>query len=310
MKKNKTRPWVFRALFAFAAVLIAFSPARAQYESFFGGESWEYAMAFVPNMYSTEYDPNLLGCITESYRFDAADTVSLNGYTYYYWQGPNLYKLREDTTKGQLYVHDGIAEVLLCDMSLDVGDTFTLSVPHPSGLQYGWFDISMTVDSVTYLNGKKIINLTCDPYWAPHFYGSHNFSLRFMEGIGPMYGMNPYDPFALRGLMCLHKDDTLYYMTHPDVGCWQNVVSVPDYPDVFLTVYPNPSDQQVVLSFFTEEEIHGRVFVRDIIGRVCFQTTVTSPIEVLNIGNLPPGVYMLTFVDQQNRKITKKIVKQ
>jgi hypothetical protein len=64
------------------------------------------------------------------------------------------------------------------------------------------------------------------------------------------------------------------------------------------------------LSFFTEEEIHGRVFVRDIFGRVCFQTTVTSPTEVLNIGNLPPGVYMLTFMDQQNRKITKKIVKQ
>ena len=143
MKKNKTKPWAFRAFLAFAAVLIAFSPARAQYESFFGGESWEYDMAFVPAMYSSEYNPELLGCITESYRFNAMDTVSLNGYTYYYWQGPNLYKLREDTTKGQLFVHDGNTEILLCDMSLNIGDTFTLSVPHPSGLQYAWHNIVM-----------------------------------------------------------------------------------------------------------------------------------------------------------------------
>lgn len=292
------------------ALLCALIPARAQYESFFGGESWEYAMAFVPNMYSTEYDPNLLGCVSEFYRFYATDTVSLNGYTYYYCIAPNNYKLREDTTKGQMYVYDGNTEILLCDMSLNTGDTFILSVPHPSGLPFAWHNISMTADSVTYINGKKNIHLTGDPYYMPFFYGSYNFSLRFMEGIGPMYGINPYIPFVLRGLMCLHKDDTLYYMTHPDVGCYQNVVTVPDYPDEFLTVYPNPSDWQVVLSFSTEKEIRGSVMVRDILGRICFRTTVTSSTEILNIGNLSPGVYTLTFIDQQNRKITKKIVKK
>lgn len=299
MKKN---------IFTLFALLCALSPARAQYESFFGRESWEYDMAFVP--VTKEYNPYLLRCVTETYRFNATDTLSLNGYTYYYWIAPNLFKLREDTTKGQLYVHDGITEVLLCDMSLNVGDTFTLSVPHPSGLQYAWHNIVMTVDSVTYVNGGKSIYLTCDPYYVPHFYGTYNFSMRFMEGIGPMYGMNPYDPFALRGLMCLHKDDTLYYMTHPDVGCWQEFVSVPQYPESFLTIYPNPSNQQIILSFSTDEEVQGSVFICDIHGRVCFQTIVTKTVEHLNIGNLSPGVYMLTFIDQNNRKITKKIVKQ
>jgi hypothetical protein len=292
------------------ALLCALAPARAQYESFFGRKSWEYSMAYVPVMYSTEYNPNLLGCISEFYRFYATDTVSLNGYRYYYCIAPNIYNLREDTTKGQLYVYDGITEILLCDMSLNTGDTFILSVPHPSGLEFAWHNISMTVDSITYINGKKNIHLTGDPYYMPTFYGSYNFSMRFMEGIGPMYGINPYNPFALQGLMCLHKDDTLYYMTHPDVGCYQNVVSVPDYPDVFLTVYPNPSDRQVVLSFSTEEEIRGSVLVRDFLGRVCLRTTVTNSTMILNIDNLSPGVYTLTFIDQQNRKITKKIVKK
>lgn len=290
------------------ALLCALLSARAQYESFFGQESWEYSMAFVPVTYSTEYDPYLLGCMSETYRFNAADTVSLNGYTYYYWISPTqgFPKLREDTTKGQLFVLEGDTEVLLCDMSLNTGDTFTLTNNMP---------IRMIVDSVTYLNQKKHIHLTIiDLGYAhriPFFYGTYNFSLRFMEGIGPMYGPILFDViYDMEGLMCLHKDDTLFYMTHPDVGCWQEFVSVPEYPETFLTIYPNPSYQQIYLEFSTEEKVQGTVFVRDMVGRVCRRFSVNDRKTALDVSALPQGVYMLTFVDQKNRTITKKIVKQ
>lgn len=124
-----------------------------------------------------------------------------------------------------------------------------------------------------------------------------------MYGIVPPYGDGEV-------LLCLTKDDTLYYMTHPDLGCLQEYVSVSDYSDLRMTLYPNPADRQLILEFSAEEELHGVVYVRDYLGRVCLREEVSAPAVSLNIRNLSPGVYMLTFIDQQNRKITKKFIKQ
>lgn len=299
------------------ALLCAILSSRAQYESFFGRESWEYATAFHPIMGTSDYDPELLSCLTNTYRFTRTDTVTIAGQTYYNSTieglGAHQVKLREDTLNGRLYSLIGNNEFLICDMSLEVGDTFTL--PIPTWTEY-LDTMRMMVDSVTFVNSKKVIHLSAlteeDEYWWFSFFameGAYNVTLRFMEGIGPMYGIvPPYHDGEL--LLCLTKDDTLYYMTHQDMGCWQSVTNVPDYEDVFLTIYPNPSEHLINLKFSAIESIQGSVFIRDILGRVCFHTNVTMPTEYLNISSLLPGVYMLTFIDQQNRKITKKIIKQ
>ena len=175
--------------------MFAASPAKGQYESFFGQESWEYATAFHPITKSTaDYDPHLLYCLTNIYHFSSSDTVTIDGKVYYnssvdgYWYRP--VKLREDTLYGRLYSLIDGREFLMCDMSLNVGDTFRL----PVSRDYDYDEtMRMLVDSVTFVNSKKVIHLSAvsesDAYWWFSFLSleeAYNISLRFMEGVGPI----------------------------------------------------------------------------------------------------------------------------
>lgn len=313
------------------ALLCALSPARAQYESFFGRESWEYAAAYYVTCYTDEYDPHALGPCTETFNFsfNHDDTLNIDGNTYYSYCHDDYFNyfsifLREDTVNGRLFARystdEAEDEYLLCDLSLSVGDTFVLT---SGSVNWGYYEenMKMVVDSIGYPSGKKVIYLSlldCN-YWhfyntyaAPYMTSEFNISLRFMEGVGPMYGVcPPYSWMETAGaLLCLHKDNNLYYMTHETLGCFQSTCDIPLFPESSLQVYPNPTSDQVTLEFITEEEVSGTVIVRDIVGRVCRLFSVNDKKTVLDVSVLPQGVYMLTFIDQRNRRITKKFVKQ
>ena len=133
-----------------------------------------------------------------------------------------------------------------------------------------------------------------------------------MEGIGPLLGICPHNSYSEQSsgfLLCLHKDDELYYMTHEDLGCYQSGAGISDYFQTSLNIYPNPAFENITLDFTTENEVSGTVIIRDIIGRVCKQVDINSKTSVISISDLPQGIYILTFIDENNRKLTKKIVK-
>ena len=317
MEKHTTKTSLFGAVLVFAAVLLAASPVRGQYESFFGKESWEYATAFHPITKSTaDHDPYLLLCLTNIYHFTSSDTVTIDGITYYNSSVIGLescpVKLREDTLYGRLYSMIGSQELLICDMSLDVGDTFVLPVPP----NYNYDEtMRMSVDSVTFVNSKKVIHLSAvsgeNAYWWYSFLslgGAYNITLRFMEGVGPMYGLLPPNQEG-DVLLCLTKDDSLYYMTHPDLGCWQDYVSVSDYPEQSITITPNPAKDQISVLLETDGDNVGDIVIRDMTGRVCLQTSMSCSTTKINVRSLSNGVYMLTYRNNSH-SITKKFVKQ
>jgi hypothetical protein len=316
-----------KRIYTLIAICCALLPARAQYESFFGGESWEYATDYLMTCYTDEYDPNVFNtcCATFSIVFHRDDTLSVGDKIYYhsalYYYYLDGILLREDTVTGRLYGRYSTEgeEYLLCDMSLSEGDTFIL----PNGSAH-WnpYNYMMLVDSVSYVNGKKVIHLSLmdcvyelfyDPEAAPYM-SEYNISLRFMEGVGPIYGICPTSAFSLENafglLLCMHKDDTLYYMTHETLGCAQYGADVPQYPESYLQVYPNPVAGQLTLEFVTEEEVTGTVMVRDMVGRVCRKFAITDKKQTFDVSFLQPGVYMVTFMDEKNRTVSKKIVKQ
>jgi len=316
----------FAASTVLVVIILAISPAQAQYESFFGQESWEYAAVYHVTCYTDEYDPNALGACTETFNFsfNIGDTVGIGEDTYFYHQEYFSLYLREDTSYGRLYARYSTDETedeyLLCDLSLSVGDTFVL----PEGsVHWGCYgrDFLMVVDSIGYPSGRKVIYLSLqdcnyspfyDAYAAPYMMSEFNISLRFMEGVGPMYGVFPPSTNWMEhagALLCLLKDDDLYYMTHETLGCYQSEAGIPLYPESCLQVYPNPTNDYVTLEFLTEEEVSGTAIVRDVVGRVCHLFSVNDKKTTLDVSVLPQGVYIFTFIDQQNRNITKKFVK-
>ena len=304
--------------FILLGLLFLIGYAHAQYESFFGQQTWSYNELHPLICYTDDYDPHLIGCcITETYNFNKDDTVSLNDTLYYQstFYGPWHYVyLREDSINGRLYgryyIDNYEKEYLICDMSLSVGDTFILN----NGHELMWFsygEFKLLVDSITYLSGKKIIYLNYLEYDF-FFLDFVNVTLRFMEGIGPIYGIRPSHKYEQSGgavLLCLHKDEELYYMTHEDLGCYQYGGKINEYPQNYINIYPNPANQNITMDFTTENEVKGIIVIRDVIGRVCKQVDIYSKTNTISISDLPQGVYILTFMDENNRKLTKKVIK-
>lgn len=230
--------------------------------------------------------------------------------------GPRIF-LREDTLNGRLYARhqDSDEDFLLCDLSLSVGDTFFCDVANGMG------NIPMVVDSITYDNSRKIIHLTILSHYY-FFYGcyeegdhelmEYNVSLRFMEGLGPLYGIRmPYDgTYELDVLLCMHKDDTLCYRTHEDLGCFQEHVGgdVPVHSRPAISVKPNPAHLFLNLEVLSEEVGGGFVIIWDFMGRECYQMNVHDRVSIIPLAGLSSGTYLLTYTNRRGDTCIKKII--
>jgi len=199
-------------------------------------------------------------------------------------------------------------------MSLSEGDTFIYK-----GLCALWYSnppdtpiapnqpsdtirFEMIVDSVRYCEDRKNVFLSLLNHQDDYFFGSgnqgllndYNLSIRFIEGIGPTYGLidiwcvfrnlynvnhgfpNVYYHYfgsQLGLLQCMYKDDSLVYMVNENLGCDQSCfgyqeVGLQQYPQSYLNVYPNPASQYVVLDMSTGEEMDGSIVITDMLGRL------------------------------------------
>ena len=349
MKNITTRTSLFGAALTLAAVMFALNHANAQYMSFFGDNTWEYHVTYLTNTpedylnYPPEsQSPTPLNVYCRTYKFKYRKE-SLSVSNHYYNIGfdinsfPHWACVYEKIDYGHLYAdtsgvgYDSDAGVLICDMSLNEGDTFVLKDPC---LYYGSFDWSsdtigdraMIVDSVRYIAGRKTIFLSLIDHLDDYFFGTaysdqlsnYNFSIRFIEGIGPTYGSLPgcrsglyeADLYPSLGLMlCMYKDDSLVYMADETLGCTQTCVGVEDYPQAVMNLYPNPATQYVVLDMSTGEEMDGSVVVTDMLGRHCFQQKAEGTSVRIPVTGLPTGMYFLTFTDGK-RAVTRKFMKE
>ena len=372
MKKIITKTSLFRAALSLATVLIASNSAKAQYMSFFGDNTWRYLVTYItqpPEEYQ-DYppeEPNQLGiyCRTRSYTFkkdffydsDSSYYIAVpfqGGYEYH-WDWENTAALAEDTVLGRLY--DG--PNLICDMSLSEGDTFILEgmcdrfyhesyYPNEVIVYRQWIQIdpisfTMIVDSVRYVSDRKIIHLSLLDHQEDYFFGTGNgdllsdyhLSIRFIEGIGPTYGLlsdclyaqNPTDFSPSPGhssviiyswiinlhpwlglLQCMYKDDSLVYMAHEGLGCDQTCVGLQEHSQQIMNLYPNPATQYIVLDMNTGEEMNGTVVIADMMGRQCIQQKAEGTSCRIPVADLPVGMYFMTYSDGK-RTVTRKFLK-
>ena len=350
MEKHTTKTSLFGMALALAAVLLAASPARGQYESFFGDSTWEYHVTYItqpPEDYlnyppeSQSPTPLNVYCRTYVFKYSKEHVSGVTHHYYPIWFNVNSFPhwcdVSEDTTYGRLYFDTAFVSysstdgVLVCDMSLDEGDTFVLKDPCQYYGTYDWSgdtvgDRLMIVDSVNYIEGRKTIFLSLMNHLDDYFFGTayrdqlsdFNFSIRFIEGVGVTYGTLPgcrsslYDADlypSLGLLLCMYKDDTLVYMADENLGCTQTCVGVQEHPQPVMNVYPNPATQYVVLDMSTGEEMDGRVVITDMLGKQCSQQEVEGTSTRINVSALPTGMYFLTYTDGK-RTVTRKFLKE
>lgn len=78
-------------------------------------------------------------------------------------------------------------------------------------------------------------------------------------------------------------------------------------------IYPNPTYNHAVISFDASEYAYGNIKIYDILGNLVSRTDYNfgngNNIKLINIDNLPQGIYMVQL-NMGNKTLTKKLIKQ
>jgi len=99
---------------------------------------------------------------------------------------------------------------------------------------------------------------------------------------------------------------------HPELKvCYSqhiSTITLDKTNDRILSVYPNPNSGKFTLEL-SESFRHGNVQVVNLTGSVVAQKTLRSNREVLDISDVPPGVYVLKVFTERNR-CQERIIKR
>ena len=277
-------------LYTLLALMAVAGMTKAQdYQSFFASDSTRV------NVYAEMID----FCHTFYVTIRSTDTVSINGTQYVQGvphgkygslYGYMRFYFREEVATGRLYRYFPIydeEEVLLCDMSLTVGDTF----------EYydGWEMRQVTVESVSFDNGRKVI------HFPDSYYGHY---LVFHEGLFPsFYPIGFIDDFGCDSfLLCEYKNGEQVFENPEYNTCYIDETSVQEQDLQHVSLYPNPAKGKVIIEGIQPAEVQ----VFNALGQLV--KTVRDANEI-NISNLKQGVYFVSIITENKERFIRKIVK-
>jgi len=303
----------------------ALSKDSTGYMPFFPDGPITYNIAYLVNCYVADYDPGYLGCVYTESITGPDTTVVVKGKEYKVFEQYFDIYVREDVVTGKIFrYYPGLdTEVVVCDMSLSVGDTFRMPDVMDKlggGNNYYWnyyyqeTNIPTIVDSVVNVDGRKVIYLKPlneSLYFGELFFPELYPNLRFIEGIGPTYGPFGYinrGAGAMNMLLCVHYGESLIYMNNPILGCDQFGTGIPEYPESVLRLYPNPANQMLNVELDGMENPQGVITVMDMAGVVVHAQECYSMVTQLDVSRLKSGIYVVVFRNG-NGKIVKKFVK-
>jgi len=208
--------------------------------------------------------------------------------------------IRQDTANRNVFFvpPSDSAEQLLYDFTMQVGDTvkgytqnfiFT-SVP----------DIVLSVDSV-------LVGNDFHKRWKIN----SEYSIYLIEGVGSTFGLiepSPGSVIDVPGyhISCFQQNGMTLF---PDTtGNCQIITSINSNETISdqIKVFPNPSNGLFAIEFDQPLKI-SEVQVTDILGNIVYQLN-TDNNKNIYIDNLPSGIYILTVIDKDKKKINRKIV--
>lgn len=287
------------------------SPLTAQYQSFFGTErtSWNNHMELIGLGSAVIYTDSLV--LSYDTLIDGIEYRRLD----WYYGAPNdslhyFSYIREDTTTGKLWhLHTPSSqEMLIVDMSLQVGDSFYY---HPYDYPGSGVSPWVHVDSVFYFNSRKHIRLDASPFgliYIPE-------KLLFLEGVGSNTGIDSEEWTGWGGayLLCQKKNDTLSYInTYYQGVCNVHVTGIDPVANKTpqLLLYPNPAQDYInikVSGILTANAVYS-VSILNALGQVVYSEQVFPHQEILvRTGDLPEGVCYVLLYQRSNVIMSQKL---
>lgn len=224
--------------------------------------------------------------------------------------------IREDTTLGRIYRYFPSIdnEIMVCDMSLNQGDTFQLYtfINESSYLENFYIEegTQLVVDTVTYVDGKKIIhfpNISFSTFYNGLFW-QFDISIKFIEGVGPTYG--PFGFINILGfektlplLLCVEKNNQLVYMQHSELTCYLNSVKIEEEKIPEISIFPNPTRD--ILTVNVDPTLLNQDYqVFSITGQLLLSSKLTAETSEIELNSISEGVYLLQ-IGNQSKKFVK-----
>ncbi len=215
--------------------------------------------------------------------------------------------MREDTATGKVWFRtfstQNKSEILLMDMSLQVGDSFPLYEYDGSISGY------MTADSVYYINGMKNIRFDELSECSDGYKVSQKIT--FIEGIGSTAGTK-YNR-GRNNLLCYFKDGFKEFTSAYFSGvCKIFIVGIEDRFNAFnyLKLYPNPTSGSGMISFQNEKNNCVTLDIYDLNGKRIFQNSTKTTYITFDINAFDNGVYIYKLMNEKGEFLSGRILKQ
>jgi len=303
--------------------LIFSNSANAQYESIFGESTTKMQMLTIDNM-PVEFATGEDG-------FFSNTTVTVDGQVLheFKWFSPIftgeweeiglLYYLREQTDEGKVWLIPNLnennppenldEEILVVDMSLEVGDEFEYYADPPLLGEPVSPSIIIVID-VFYENGKKhiVFDESFDPGFSPEFADWGDQNLMFIEGFGSSYG---YVTFGVYGLAkCVEKDGIVLGNPHQPLAdlCDLETFSSPNEEFTNTSLYPNPATTSFQVNYPSEIGT-SELKIFNLQGKLIFQKFNYQK-ENIDVTGFSSGVYFVELTSREGEVWRKKLIKE
>jgi hypothetical protein len=269
--------------------------------------SWNISIFAECGMFGTGYT---------TYSFQLTGDTNINGQTYHKLSIPFVYEthtgtcfisqttgyqaaLREDIADKKVYiVWPDSSEQLLFDFTMEVGDILTGYMATMSGS----IEVVQSIDSV-------LVNGTYRKRWLINPY----YNIYLIEGVGSTFGFLHPSPgsgtdYPGYTLNCFQQNNTKMYPSGS--GTCELITSYDELSTkkgIEIAIFPNPSDDQFVLSLPEDNEFI-KIEVHDILGR----SVLKQKIEGLNtiLFDLDfRGTYFLTLSNKYGENINRKLIR-
>jgi hypothetical protein len=285
-----------RCLFLLSLLLLLPLLSQAQYRSVFGKKSTSW---------------NVLTEIIDGVRTDSITSTGdsvLNGKTYkvvkHHGGNEFLCLIREDTSRGRVWVLLKGSELLVMDLSLQENDSFPFA-----GEIKASDDNNLPVTRTFNMNGLKYIAF--QPLTTED-------STYFIEGIGPTTGFFykidsdlGYYYFGREDyLLCSYKDGHRVYTnnsTRAEIHgkCYVNIVDLKEknIANEAVHVFPNPGSSIIDFQFRNAGAIITTLLIYDPLGCLTDKISTNSNSIQISKGNKAAGIYYYCLL-RQNQLIS------
>ncbi|NGZ89656.1 T9SS type A sorting domain-containing protein [Psychroflexus maritimus] len=301
--------------------LILSNHTNAQYESIFGEESTRMQLLIIDNMpveFTTSFDgfySNNTIMVEDTIYHEFVWFTKINNDE---WTEMALvYYLREDLENGKVWLLPPASlntpptskedEVLVVDMSLEIGDEFTY---FRDPVEDQSLTETITVVDVYSENDKKhiVFDREFDPSFGQGLEGWETQSLMFVEGLGSTYGYFHLYQYAL--LTCIEKDDLIHESIYQPLAdlCETDTFSSPNEEFTNTSLYPNPAITYFQVNYPSEIGT-SELKIFNLQGKLILQKPSYQQ-ESLDVTNFSSGVYFVELTSREGEIWRKKLIKE